>query len=99
MKTDDIVKHLHMQDKNLEYYKKKVSELEQQIYNIKHISENQNTIRLKLKKETYSREEILTAYNRTLKYEGISDHRAGGLIIDTMIEFLNETHESLEKNG
>lgn len=94
MKTEDIVEHLKLQDSNLDFYKKKVAELESQIKDIKQISDISNSVNLGLKKTEYTREEIISAYNKMLKYEGL-ESRSGGLIVDTFIEFLNGTHHSL----
>lgn len=94
MKTDEIIKHLKLQDSNLDFYKKEVKRLEQQITDIKSISNVTNTIDLDLSKKEYSKFEIIDAYNKMLKYEGINEERVGGLIIDTFIELLNGTHHS-----
>ena len=76
MNTEEIVKHLKLQD-------------------LKHISIVPNTIDLILNKNSYTREEIVSAYNKMLKYEGI-EYREGGLITNTMFEFLEGTHHSLK---
>ena len=94
MKTDDIIKHLKLQDSNLDFYKRKVERLEQQISDIKSISNLPNSVDLDLNNDQYSKQEIINAYNKMLKYEGISKDRIGGLIIDTFIKFLNDTHHS-----
>ena len=94
MKTEDIYKHLKLQDSNIEFYKNKVEQLEKQIEDIKTISKSVNDISLSLDKDSYTREEIETAYNRMAKYEGL-EHRTGGLITDTFIEFLTLKHSSL----
>ena len=94
MKTDDIIKHLKLQDSNLDFYKRKVERLEQQISDIKSISNLPNSVDLDLNNDQYSKQEIINAYNKMLKYEGISKDRIGGLIIDTFIKFLNNTHHS-----
>ena len=94
MKTDDIIKHLKLQDSNLDFYKRKVEGLEQQISDIKSISNLPNSVDLDLNNDQYSKQEIINAYNKMLKYEGISKDRIGGLIIDTFIKFLNNTHHS-----
>lgn len=95
MKTEDIIKHLKLQDLNLDFYKREVKRLEQQISDIKKISNVVNTVDLNLNKNEYSKNDIVDAYNKMLKYEGINEDRVGGLIIDTFIEFLNGTHHSL----
>jgi len=95
MKTEDIIKHLKLQDSNLNFYKREVKRLEQQILDIKTISNVVNIVDLNLNKNEYSKSEIIDAYNKMLKYEGIIEDRVGGLIIDTFIEFLNGTHHSL----
>ena len=95
MKTDDIVKHLKLQDRNIEFYKKEINRLEKQVEVLKDISNVHNNIDVYLKKDEYTRDEISLAYNRMMEYEGIRDDRAGGLITDTFIEFLNGTHHSL----
>jgi hypothetical protein len=95
MKTEDIIKHLKLQDSNIDFYKREVKRLEQQISDIKSISNVSNTVGLDLSRSEYSKEEIINAYNKMLKYEGIKEDRVGGLIIDTFIEFLNGTHHSL----
>jgi hypothetical protein len=97
MKTDDIIKHLKLQDSNLDFYKRKVERLEQQISDIKSISNLPNSVDLDLNNDHYSTQEIINAYNKMLKYEGISKDRIGGLIIDTFIKFLNDTHHSTNK--
>jgi hypothetical protein len=97
MKTDDIIKHLKLQDSNLDFYKRKVERLEQQISDIKSISNLPNSVDLDLNNDQYSKQEIINAYNKMLKYEGISKDRIGGLIIDTFIKFLNDTHHSTNK--
>ncbi len=94
MNTDDIIKHLKLQDSNLDFYKRKVERLEQQISDIKSISNLPNSVDLDLNNDQYSKQEIINAYNKMLKYEGISKDRIGGLIIDTFIKFLNDTHHS-----
>jgi hypothetical protein len=94
MNTDDIIKHLKLQDSNLDFYKRKVERLEQQISDIKSISNLPNSVDLDLNNDQYSKQEIINAYNKMLKYEGISKDRIGGLIIDTFIKFLNNTHHS-----
>jgi hypothetical protein len=53
-----------------------------------------NTFDLKLNKDQYSKDEIISAYNKMLKYEGI-EHREGNLITNTMFDFLDGTHHSL----
>lgn len=95
MKTEDIIKHLKLQDSNLDFYKREVKRLEQQLSDIKSISSVVNTVDLGLNKKEYLKSEIIDAYNKTLKYEGIKEDRVGGLIIDTFIEFLNGSHHSL----
>lgn len=97
MKTDDIIKHLKLQDSNLDFYEQKVERLEQQISDIKSISNLPNSVDLDLNNDQYSKQEIINAYNKMLKYEGISKDRIGGLIIDTFIKFLNDTHHSTNK--
>jgi hypothetical protein len=97
MKTDDIIKHLKLQDSNLDFYKRKVERLEQQISDIKSISNLPNSVDLDLNNDQYSKQEIINAYNKMLKYEGISKDRIGGLIIDTFIKFLNGTHHSINE--
>jgi hypothetical protein len=97
MNTDDIIKHLKLQDSNLDFYKRKVERLEQQISDIKSISNLPNSVDLDLNNDQYSKQEIINAYNKMLKYEGISKDRIGGLIIDTFIKFLNDTHHSTNK--
>ena len=94
MKTEDIIKHLKIQDSNLDFYKREVKRLEEQISDIKSISNVANTVDLDLAKGEYTKSEIINAYNKMLKYEGINEDRVGGLIIDTFIEFLNGTHHS-----
>ena len=94
MKTEDIIKYLKLQDSNLDFYKREVKRLEQQISDIKSISNVSNSVDLNLSSRNYSKDEIINAYNRMLKYEGISESRVGGLIIDTFIEFLNGTLHS-----
>jgi len=94
MNTDDIIKHLKLQDSNLDFYKRKVERLEQQISDIKSISNLPNSVDLDLNNDQYSKQEIINAYNKMLKYEGISKDRIGGLIIDTFIKFLNNTHHN-----
>ena len=94
MKTDDIIKHLKLQDSNLDFYEQRVERLEQQISDIKSISNLPNSVDLDLNNDQYSKQEIINAYNKMLKYEGISKDRIGGLIIDTFIKFLNNTHHS-----
>jgi hypothetical protein len=94
MNTDDIIKHVKLQDSNLDFYKRKVERLEQQISDIKSISNLPNSVDLDLNNDQYSKQEIINAYNKMLKYEGISKDRIGGLIIDTFIKFLNDTHHS-----
>lgn len=96
MKTEDIIKHLKLQDSNLDFYKREVKRLEQQVSDIKSISNVSNTVDLGLSKSNYSKQEIINAYNKMLKYEGIEENIVGGLIIDTFIEFLNSTHHSLK---
>lgn len=96
MNTEDIIDHLKQQDKNIEFYKKEISILEKQIFDIKHISDVSNEVELGLKNSEYSKNEIITAYNRMMKYDGFDSQRFGGLIIDTFIEFLNGTHHSLK---
>ena len=95
MKTEDIIKHLKLQDSNLDFYKREVKRLEQQISDIKSISNVVNTVDLGLNKKEYLKSEIIDAYNKMLKYEGINEDSVGGLIIDTFIEFLNGSHHSL----
>ncbi len=97
MKTDDIIKHLKLQDSNLDFYEQRVERLEQQISDIKSISNLPNSVDLDLNNDQYSKQEIINAYNKMLKYEGISKDRIGGLIIDTFIKFLNDTHHSTNK--
>jgi hypothetical protein len=97
MNTDDIIKHLKLQDSNLNFYERKVERLEQQISDIKSISNLPNSVDLDLNNDQYSKQEIINAYNKMLKYEGISKDRIGGLIIDTFIKFLNDTHHSTNK--
>jgi hypothetical protein len=97
MNTDDIIKHLKLQDSNLDFYERKVERLEQQISDIKSISNLPNSVDLDLNNDQYSKQEIINAYNKMLKYEGISKDRIGGLIIDTFIKFLNDTHHSTNK--
>jgi hypothetical protein len=97
MNTDDIIKHLKLQDSNLDFYEQKVERLEQQISDIKSISNLPNSVDLDLNNDQYSKQEIINAYNKMLKYEGISKDRIGGLIIDTFIKFLNDTHHSTNK--
>jgi hypothetical protein len=94
MKTDDIIKHLKLQDSSLDFYEQRVERLEQQISDIKSISNLPNSVDLDLNNDQYSKQEIINAYNKMLKYEGISKDRIGGLIIDTFIKFLNDTHHS-----
>ena len=96
MKTDEIIKHLKLQDSNLNFYKRRVERLEQHIADIKEISNVPNVVNLDLNKNSYSKSEIIEAYNKMLKYEGINPERVGGLIIDTFIEFLNCKHISLK---
>jgi hypothetical protein len=95
MNTQDIIEYLNQQDKNIKFYKKEISRLEKQIFDIKHISDVSKIIDLGLEKSEYSKDEIITAYNRMMKYEGFDSERFGRLIIDTFIEFLNGTHHSL----
>jgi hypothetical protein len=97
MKTDDIIKHLKLQDSSLDFYEQRVERLEQQISDIKSISNLPNSVDLDLNNDQYSKQEIINAYNKMLKYEGISKDRIGGLIIDTFIKFLNDTHHSTNK--
>jgi hypothetical protein len=97
VKTDDIIKHLKLQDSNLDFYEQRVERLEQQISDIKSISNLPNSVDLDLNNDQYSKQEIINAYNKMLKYEGISKDRIGGLIIDTFIKFLNDTHHSTNK--
>lgn len=95
MNIDDVIYYLKSKESRIKYLENKVSELEEQIQSIKLISKINNSIDLKLHKRNYSRDEIITAYNKMLKYEGISEDRIDSLIIDTFIEFLNETHPSI----
>lgn len=97
MNIEDIIKHLKLLESNLNFYKKENKRLEKQILDIKTISKLPNTIDLNLNKTQYSKSEIINAYNKMLKYEGIEEKRVGGLIIDTFIEFLNGTHYSLNE--
>ncbi|MFC5683821.1 hypothetical protein ACYE2N_01640 [Flavobacterium sp. MAHUQ-51] len=95
MNTEDICKYLKQQESNLDYYKKKVEILENQIEARDNINFIRNDIEVELKKENYTKEEIVLAYNRMAEYEGVK-HRFGKTITDTFIEFLNETHHSLK---
>lgn len=96
MKTTDIIKHLKLQDSNLEFYKKEVKRLEQQVSDMQYISNVSKSVQLGLEKDIYTKEEVIITYNRMLKYEGIEEDRVGGLIIDTFIELLNGSHRSLD---
>lgn len=95
MNSEKIYEYLKLQDNNLDFYKRKVEQLEKQIENIKAISKPVNDISLHLDKDSYTKEEIETAYNRMARYEGL-EHRTGGLIIDTFVEFLTLKHESIK---
>ena len=94
MRIEDIIKHLKLQDSKLDFYRREVKRLRQQISDIKSISNVSNSFDLDLSKSEYSKQEIINAYNKTLKYEGISEDRIGALIIDTFVEFLNGNHSS-----
>jgi len=97
IKTEDIYNHLKQQDSNIEFYKKKIERLEKQIEDIKNLSTVNNSIELnQLLKDSYSKEEIITAYNRMLKYEGI-DKGDSILITDTLFGFLSGNHHSLKE--
>ena len=98
IKTEDIYNHLKQQDSNIEFYKKKIERLEKQIEDIKNLSTINNSVELnQLLKDSYSKEEIITAYNRMLKYEGI-DKDDSILITDTLFGFLSGNHHSLKIN-
>ena len=58
MNTDDIIKHLKLQDSNLDFYKRKVERLEQQISDIKSISNLPNSVDLDLNNDQYSKQEM-----------------------------------------
>lgn len=96
MKPDDVVSFIKKQERDIEFFKKKIERLKTQIEDIKSISTqfDQNTIYSDEMKSEYSKEEICVAYNRMLKYEGYK-HREGTLITDTFMEFLIGTHHSL----
>lgn len=95
MKTEDVIKFLELQDKNTKFYKEKIEKLELQIENIKNISEVENTIHLVLNKDSYTKNEIISSYNKMLKYEGL-EYRSGKLVTNTMFEFLDGIHHSLK---
>lgn len=95
VRTDDIIVYLRLQESNLEFCQNEVRKLEKQIEDITHITDVPIDLNIELNSESYSKDEIISAYNRALKYEGLS-HRQGGLIIDTFISFLTKTHKSLE---
>lgn len=90
MDSEKIFKYIKQLEENIAYYKREITLLETTIESIKKPSDIINEIELKyLLKESYSKEEIVTAYNKMMKYEGISLDRSGGLITDTFIEFLS----------
>jgi hypothetical protein len=97
VKSEDIYKAVKQLERNIMYYQKENDRLEQQIEDMKNINGAPTTVDVStLPKETYSREEIIVAYNRMLAYEGITK-RMGSLITDTFLEFLKGTHHSLKK--
>ena len=92
----DICKEINKLQSNLQFYKKEVERLEKQIKSIKNISNIiKNDTFNDILKDNYTKEEISIAYNRMLEYEGLTN-RKNSLIIDTFIEFLNNTHHSLK---
>jgi hypothetical protein len=97
MKSKDIYEAVKQLERNIEFYKRENDRLEQQIEDMKNINGAPTPVDVStLPKETYSRDEIIVAYNRMLTYEGITK-RMGYLITDTFLEFLKGTHHSLKK--
>lgn len=97
MKKQDVIKYIELQDKNLEYFKKRVTELDKQIEDmrgIKDIEVGKFDIS-SLDKPVYTKEEIVESYFKMLSYEGLVDH-TGKLITDTWLGFLSKTHHSLK---
>lgn len=89
MDSEKIFKYIKQLEDNIAFFKKENELLENTIESIKKPSAIINDVELKdLLKESYSKDEIVTAYNKMMKYEGISLDRSGGLITDTFIEFL-----------
>lgn len=94
MDSKKIFKYIKQLEDNIAFYKKQQKLLEDTIESIKNPSSIINEIELNdLLKDSYSKDEIITAYNKMLKYEGISLDRSGGLITDTFIEFLAGLHD------
>lgn len=97
MNTEDIYRYLKLQDTNTTFFITKIRELEEQIETMKNIEFIKNDIEVNLTKENYTKEEIILAYNRMSKYEGLNyQYNYRKTIVDTFIEFLNNTHHSLK---
>ena len=97
MKSDDIYKYIKQLESNVEFYKNDNIKLEKQIEFLKNMDipwSNPNN--MVLSRENYNYLDIIDAYNKTYEYEGIEvvGHKT---ILDTFIEFLNNSHHSLDK--
>lgn len=89
MTTDDIHKHLLMQDKNLSFAKRQVEELTTQVHDLKTLDAKWiDPNALQLSQTVYSAKRIREAFIKAKTYEGL-DTNQFTTVLDTFIEFLD----------
>ena len=95
---NDVIYFLEKQQNDIDFYKREIRELENQIRELKSLPNSNvrpNPLPLDLYKENFNIGEINSAYQRTLMYEGIPDNGKDTILM-TFIDFLNKTHHSLK---
>lgn len=98
MNKEDVIKYIEQQEKNLAFYKRQVNRLEQILGDIHKLDKTEwlKPSELNLKLDNFSKEQIETAFYKAKQYEGLITNEFT-TVLDTFIEFLNETHHSLNK--
>ena len=100
MKKNEVIEFINLLESNLNFYKNRVSELEEQLRRIDAFKKGwvlPNPLPESLFKEEFDVGEINTAYQRTLTYEGIEKNGEGAILM-TFLQFLNKSHHSLCKD-
>lgn len=95
----EVIKYINSQKKDNEFLLEEIDRLNEYIKELKSLPKGwvmPNSLPIDLGKEEFNIDEINTAYQRTIMYEGLRRHK-GGTILNTFLEMLNKSHHSLQK--